>query len=129
MLPWCCRFTPQPDSLPAGSAHQRSEKFGVAGRLPPAAHVGCGLANTCRVMGLDWVTPFTVYENVPLFASVKLNVAVPTCVTWTALGLNGCALNAGPVVVYKAPVYVSVAAPACFSPSDITSQMPLLLES
>src|SRR5262252_9544601 len=99
MLPWCCRFTPQPDSLPAGDAHQRSEKLGVEGAVPPAAHVGCGLANTWCVMGFDCVMPFTVYVKVPVFASLNVNVAVPTCVTWTWFLSKGWELNGGPVVV------------------------------
>jgi hypothetical protein len=60
--------------------------------------VGIGLANTWRVIGFDPETPFTVYANVPLSASLKLNVAVPTGAVATFAELNGTSLNPGPVV-------------------------------
>ena len=50
-------------------------------------------------------TMFTVYAKLALLPSLKVNVAVPTAVDTTLAGLNGTALNGGPVVRYKVPVY------------------------
>jgi hypothetical protein len=63
-----------------------------------------GVENTCRVMAFDWDTPFNVYENVPVLASVKVKVAVPTSVLVTNALFQGFALKAGPVVRKSAPV-------------------------
>jgi hypothetical protein len=60
--------------------------------------VGTGEAKISRVIGFDCVTPFTVYANVPLFASLKEKLAVPTGVAVTCDGFHGLALKAGPVV-------------------------------
>jgi len=48
------------------------------------------VAKTWRVMGFACETEPTVYENVPLFASVKLKVAgiVPREQTWEDLGYS-----------------------------------------
>src|SRR5689334_3078247 len=97
MSPWCAMFTPHPGSLFAGERHHRSWK-NVEDEVPlsSSVQVGWGDENTCLVIGFTWVTPFTVYSNVPLFASAKVKVPVPTCVTATAP--HGAELNAGPVV-------------------------------
>src|SRR6187455_293879 len=98
MSPWCVTFRPQPASLSAGAAYQRSWKLGGVPGVPPVVQVGIG-PNTCRVIAFDCVTPFTVYWNVPLLESAKDNVAVPTWVRFApVIGVKGTALNAGPVV-------------------------------
>ena len=66
--------------------------------LSPYWQAVVGVPYTWRVMDLLCVTPFTVYVNVPLFASPNSNVALPTGVTTTCAGFHGWALNAGPVV-------------------------------
>jgi hypothetical protein len=48
----------------------------------------------------------TVYAKVAVLPLVKVNVAVPTLVPTTLMGLNGTALNAGPVVRNRVPEYV-----------------------
>ena len=60
-------------------------------------HVVFGLAKSWRVMGLEPLTPFTVYEKVPLLPSLKESDAIPTAVVVTCDGFQ-FALNAGPVV-------------------------------
>ena len=57
-----------------------------------------GVRNTCRVIVFDCETPLTTYANVAVSPLAKLSVSVPTGVATTWLGLNGSALNAGPVV-------------------------------
>jgi hypothetical protein len=50
------------------------------------------------VIVFDCETPLTTYANVAVSPLAKLSVSVPTGVATTWLGLNGSALNAGPVV-------------------------------
>ena len=61
-------------------------------------HTVPGVRKTWRLMVFVCATPSTVYANVPALPWVNVNVALPTAVTVTALGANGTALNAGPVV-------------------------------
>src|SRR6185369_3759694 len=124
VLPWWMRFTPHPDSLPAGEAHHRSWKFGLPAAAP-SSHVGTGLANTWRVIGFDCETPFTVYAKVPLFPSVNVKVALPTGFTETGKEPKA-SLKAGPVVRKSWPVHALV---PLFWPFDITSHSPLWFES
>ena len=61
------------------------------------------MANDCRVMFFDWLTPETVYDSTPALALPNVSVTVPTSVFETCAGfqgeaLNGTELNAGPVV-------------------------------
>src|SRR5450631_3698777 len=73
-------------------------------------HAVPGGRNTWRVIALVCVATFeaslTWYAKVPALPLVKVNVAVPTVVRATRFGLNGTALNAGPVVRNSVPEYV-----------------------
>src|SRR6185295_1395574 len=57
-----------------------------------------GGRNTSRVIAFVCVTPSTVYAKLAAFPSLKVKVAVPAGVAMTLCGLNGTALNGGPVV-------------------------------
>ena len=50
--------------------------------------------------------PLTVKVNVPLAASAKVSVPLPTATGTTSAGSNGVALNGGPLVLYSVPVNV-----------------------
>src|SRR6202171_3910054 len=69
-------------------------------------HTVPGGLKISRVMVLVCDTPLTVYAKVAILPLVKVNVAVPTSVPTTLMGLNGTALNAGPVVRNRVPEYI-----------------------
>jgi hypothetical protein len=50
------------------------------------------------VIGFVWLMPLTVYANAALLPSANVSVTLPTCVIVTPAGVQGFALNAGPVV-------------------------------
>jgi len=66
-------------------------------------HTVPGIMKTSRVISLICETPYAVYANVALFPSKNVNVAEPTGVSVTFAGLNGTALNAGPLVRSSVP--------------------------
>src|SRR5690349_1057163 len=76
-----------------------------------------GLEMRSRVMGLDCEMPFTVYANVPWFASANVKVAFPAVCRVTSDGFQGVAVSDGPVVRCKSPL--KVFAPV-FVPFDMT---------
>ncbi len=76
------------------------------GRLRPVSQANAraywqivpGATRISRVMALVWVTPSSVYANVPLLPSVKVRLTFPASVATTFEARNGIALNGGPVV-------------------------------